>query len=97
MSDLVGNHIAGFPSRQLKYVILYINLIDLYSNMTRDSRLKVQKFCLFVLGFNILINNCSVMSGRSHRFLGINQYSQQFMYLAQGLSTVPCGRIKPRP
>ena len=28
--------------------------------------------CLFVLRFNVLVNNFSVMSGRSHRFLGFN-------------------------
>ena len=29
------------------------------------------RFCLFVLWFNVPVNNFSVMSGRSHRFLGI--------------------------
>ena len=31
--------------------------------------------CLFVLRFKVPVNNFSVMSGWSHRFLGLNQYS----------------------
>ena len=31
---------------------------------------RVKVFCLFVLMFNVTVNNCSVMSGRSHSFLG---------------------------
>ena len=34
-------------------------------------------FCLFVLRFNVTVNNRSVMSGRSHRFLGFIQYSRE--------------------
>ena len=40
--------------------------------------------CLFVLRFNALVNYFSVMSGRSYRFLGFNQYSRELMCLAQG-------------
>ena len=29
-----------------------------------------EEFCLFVLRLNVPVNNFSVMSGRSHRFLG---------------------------
>ena len=32
---------------------------------------KIQKFCLFGLSLYAPVNNFSVMSGRSHRFLGI--------------------------
>ena len=41
--------------------------------------------CLFVLRLNIPVNNFSVMSGRSHRFLGtvINQYFRGEKCLAQ--------------
>ena len=44
-------------------------------NLKRGSRL-IYKFviyisCLFVLRFNVPVNNFSVMSGQSHRFLGI--------------------------
>ena len=40
--------------------------------------------CLFVLRFNVPVNNVLVMSGRSHRFQGFNEYSREFMCLAQG-------------
>ena len=43
---------------------------------------------VFFVKFNIPINNFSVMSGRSHRFLGINQYFRELMCLAQGHKTV---------
>ena len=33
----------------------------------------------FILRFNFAINNFSVMSGQSHRFLGINQFSRELM------------------
>ena len=45
-------------------------------------------FCLFVLMFNVPVNSFSVMSGRSHRFLGFNKYTTQLMCLAQGHNTV---------
>ena len=46
------------------------------------------KLILFVLMFNVPVNNFSVMSGRSHRFLGFNQYSRELMCLAQEHNTV---------
>ena len=52
--------------------------------------------CLFVLRFNVPVNNFSVMSGRSHRFLGLNQYSRESMCLAQGHNTVTLVWIEPR-
>ena len=51
---------------------------------------------LFVLRFNVPVNNFSVMSGRSHRFLGFNQYSRESMYLPQGHNTVTLVGIEPR-
>ena len=41
-------------------------------------------FCLFVLRINVPVNKFSVMSGRSHRFLGFNQCSGELICLAQG-------------
>ena len=54
--------------------------------------------CLFVLRFNVPVDNVSVISGgiRSHCFLGINQYCGELMCLAQGHNTVPCMGFKPR-
>ena len=43
---------------------------------------------LFVLRFNVPVNNFSVMSGRSHRLLGFNQYCRELMCLFQGHNTV---------
>ena len=39
---------------------------------------------------------CSVLSGRSHRFLGFNQYSRELVCLAQGHNTVTLMGIEPR-
>ena len=36
----------------------------------KDKQWSVQPVCLFVLRLNVPVNNFSVMSGRSHRFLG---------------------------
>ena len=48
--------------------------------------------CLFLLRLSMPVNNFSVMSGGSHRFLGFNQYSRELMYLAQGHNTeLPVG------
>ena len=45
---------------------------------------------------NVPVNNFSVMSGRSHRFLDFNQYSRELMCLAQGHNTVTLVEIEPR-
>ena len=45
-------------------------------------------FCLFVLRFNVLVNNFSVMSGQSHRFL---QHFRGVKCLAQGHNTAEVG------
>ena len=55
--------------------------------------------CLFVhvLKFNILVNKFSVLLGWIHHFLGISQYSGEFMCLAQGHDTVPQWGLSPGP
>ena len=53
--------------------------------------------CLFVLRFNVPVNNFSVMSGRSHHFLGFNLYPRELMCLAQGHNTVTLVGIEPGP
>ena len=50
--------------------------------------------CLFVLRFNVPVNNDSVMSGQSHRFLGISQYYGKLMSLAQEHNMVPSAGIE---
>ena len=52
-------------------------------------------FCLFVLKLNVPVNNFSVMSGRSHRFLGNNQYVWGVKCLAQGQNTAAVGFESP--
>ena len=47
--------------------------------------------CLFDLRFNVQVNIFSVMSKRSHRFLGFNQYYRELTCLAQGHNGDPCG------
>ena len=42
-----------------------VTILSDYLERTRDIRI-----CLFVLRLNVPVNNFSVMSGRSHRFLG---------------------------
>ena len=49
-----------------------------------------------VLGLNVPVINFSAMSGRSHCFLGFNQYSREFMYLAQGHNSMTLVGIEPR-
>ena len=49
---------------------------------------------LVVLRLNVPVNNFSVMSGRSHRFLG-NQYFRGVKCLAQGHNTAAVG-FEPR-
>ena len=44
---------------------------------------------MFVLRCNIPVNIFSVMSGQCHRFLCINKFSGELIYLAQGQNTVP--------
>ena len=40
------------------YICIYMNIKEVF-------------VCLFVLRLNVPVNNFSVMSGRSHRFLGL--------------------------
>ena len=43
------------------------------SHGLRRKCLRNTVFCLFVLRHNVPVNNYSVLSGRSHRFLGISR------------------------
>ena len=52
--------------------------------------------CLFVLRFNIPVNNLSVTSGRSHHFLGFNLYYGKLMRLAEEYNMMLPVEIKPR-
>ena len=53
-----------------------------------QGRVSVMQMIVFKnVGFNVPVNNFSVMSGRSHRLLGFNQYSRESMCLAQGHNT----------
>ena len=49
----------------------------------------------FVLRFNVLVNNFSVVSERSHHFPSFSQYSGELMCLAQGHKTVPHVVMEP--
>ena len=52
--------------------------------------LRFVMICLFASFYvNVPVNIFSVVSGRSHRFLGINQYSEELMCRAQGYKTMP--------
>ena len=51
---------------------------------------------LFILRFNVPVNNFSVNMGQSNHFLGINQYSRDLMRLAQEHNTMTLVGIEPR-
>ena len=61
-----------------------------------DLSMASENFSLFELRLNVPVNNFSVMSGQSHRLMGINQYSGDLMCFAQGHKSVPPVRIKLR-
>ena len=42
--------------------------------MTKGGQPKALIYCLFVLRFNVPVNNLSAMSGHGHCFQGINPY-----------------------
>ena len=52
---------------------------------------------LFVLRFNVPVNKLPVMSGRSHRFLGIDQYSKELMCLLKNTTRCRQRRSNPGP
>ena len=52
--------------------------------------------CLFVLRLNIPVNNFSVMSGWSHRFLGITSTFRGVKCLALESDTLPQSHHAPR-
>ena len=56
---------------------------------------KYYNFCFFVLMLNVPVNNFSVMSGRSHRFLDIISIFRGVNVLAQGHNTAEVGKEPP--
>ena len=62
----------------------------------RPISLGFKVLCSFVLRYNVPDNNVSFLLGRTHLFLGIDQYSEALMFLAQGNTTVPPMGIEPR-
>ena len=52
-------------------------------------------FVLFLLWFNVTVNNFSVMLRRSHLFLGITSTFGECLSLAQGNNTPTRPRIEP--
>ena len=75
MSDLVGNHIVGFPTRRLICRSTgehACNVCNASHIIWQELSMACLRFvCLFVLRHNVPVNNFSVMSGRSQRFLGL--------------------------
>ena len=73
---------------------IYVMLCAVLSRLaSRVGLIKVYKIVLFVLTFNITVNN---VSGQSHKLLGINQYCVELMCLASGHNTLPCLGSEPR-
>ena len=50
-------------------------------DVTYQVSIEIGSVDLFVLEFNVPVNNFSVMSGQSHRFLSSNQYSGELLCL----------------
>ena len=63
-----------------------VNIFSVIQDRATSSLVLSSTF--FLLRFNVQVNNFSVMSGRSHCFLGFNQYSRELMCLAQGHNMV---------
>ena len=53
------------------YIMLKDSLIQILAVNFSVSENLHKLLCLFVLRFNVPVNNFSVMSGRSHYFMGI--------------------------
>ena len=75
---------------EVKKILLHLFLVNISSekNLT-ESRCKLQGFilfCLVGLRLYVQVNNFSVISGRSHRFLGITSTFWEV--------NVSCSRIK---
>ena len=60
-----------------------LSLISVFFSSYEHLRSFTQ-LILFVLRFNVPVNNVSVMLGQSQRFLGCNQYCGELMCLAHG-------------
>ena len=62
-----------------------------------DSQAKVWgNYFLFVLRFNVQVNNFSLILGWNNHFLVINQYCGELKCLAQGHNRVPPEGIQPK-
>ena len=70
-------------------IYLFMLLLEL------ESKYYMPWFVLFVLRFNVPVNNFSVMSGWSHHFLGIYQYFRGVTCLAQGDNMAEVGFEPP--
>ena len=70
----------------LVYIINHIKFANKDDQSIKQNDLLLsplcKHICLFVLRFNIPVNNFSVMLGRSNFFLGFNLYSGELMCLA---------------
>ena len=90
--------ISSAPFKKIySHEISLERLMDLLKK--RHPKIREKSFvCLFVLRFNIPVNNFSVTSGRSHYFLGIPVLTITLggLCLAQRHNMVPSGWIKPR-
>ena len=73
-------------------ILTAMNLVYHISSIIMDSIIPnvqaFKAFFLFVLRFNVPVNNFSVMLGQNHCFLGINQYPGVLVCLAQGHNMV---------
>ena len=79
-------HVKAIFKSIMRYTYMYTpKVYDVFFWNKSD----VYCIVLFVFWFNVPVNNFSVMSGRSHRFLGNKQYSSELMCLAQGHNNVP--------
>ena len=67
----------------LEHLIMGPSLSEKCNEWNYVQKVVVLNECLFVLMFNVPVNNLSFMSGRSHRFLGINLWGSN-----QGLRLV---------
>ena len=77
---------TDFSDSYVKFSLISV-FFSIYEHLRSFTQL-----ILFVLRFNMLVNNVSVMLGQSHCFLGCNQYCA----LLTGHNTVSLVEIKPR-
>ena len=85
---------GGGGLNTLTYGAIIMNLPLIYIFKCNNTKL-FRFFVSFLL--NVTVNNFSVMSGRSHRFLGITSTFGELMRLAQGHNTATRVRIELQP